>query len=243
MANDKPSGGSNVGLYIGVVVIALVTIGIVVFVGFGGSDGSSGGNDDDVVADDTAASDDTTGSSDGTSDPTADLGQAAIPEGSGECSAVEYPGGELEAQGGLSEPVAETRRKIALAAVSCDYAALQSAMGSGFVWGFAPGQTGTTGAINDWTQREAAGEPVLLSLLEIIALDFAVADDGTYTFPAAAQWKAPAWEAATDEDLAALASIYGQANVDRWQAGERFDGYRVGIRENGGWYYFAGNQL
>ncbi len=43
--------------------------------------------------------------------------------------------------------------------------------------------------------------------------------------------------------IAALVSIYGQENVDRWRAGARFDGYRVGIRENGGWYYFAGNDL
>jgi hypothetical protein len=116
-------------------------------------------------------------------------------------------------------------------------------MGSGFVWGFGPDETGTTGAINDWTNREAAGEPVLLDLLEIIALDFSVADDGTYTFPAASQWKAPAWAAVSDDDLAARVSIYGQENVDRWRAGASFDGYRVGIRDNGGWFYFAGNTL
>jgi hypothetical protein len=239
MANEKSSGGTNVGLYIGVAVIAVVTIGIVVFVGFGGSD--SGDGDDDVVA-----ADDTTGTSDESSDEstvtTTGL-DAAVPEGSGECSAVEYPGGELLAQGGLNDAVAETRTQIALAAASCDYAALQSVMGSGFVWGFGPGETGTTGAINDWTTREAAGEPVLLDLLEIIALDFAVANDGTYTFPAASQWKAPAWASASDEDIAALVSIYGQENVDRWRGGASFDGYRVGIRDNGGWYYFAGNEL
>jgi hypothetical protein len=239
MANEKGAGGTNVGLYVGVAVIALVTIGIVVFVGFGGSDSGS----DDVAAVDDTSEDTSDATGDPADDTTATTSGAAIPEGSGECSAVEYPGGELQAQDGLNDAVAETRTQIALAAASCDYAALQGVMGSGFVWGFGPGETGTTGAINDWTTRESAGEPVLLDLLEIIALDFAVADDGTYTFPAASQWKAPAWASASEEDLAALVSIYGQENVDRWRAGARFDGYRVGIRENGGWYYFAGNEL
>lgn len=234
MASDS-SSNSSVGLYVGVAVIAVVLIGIVLWVGFGGSD-DNGGNGNVVSADDTIGTDDSTGVT------AADDG-AAVPEGSGECSAVEYPGGELRAQDGLNEAVATTRTNIALAAAACDYAGLQGVMGSGFVWGFGPGETGTTGAINDWTNRESAGEPVLLDLLEIIALDFSVADDGTYTFPAASQWKAPAWASVSDEDLATLVSIYGQENVDRWRAGEPFDGYRVGIRDNGGWYYFAGNTL
>jgi hypothetical protein len=240
MAKTEGAGGGNVGLYVLVGLIALVTLGIVVFVGFGGSDSSDAG--DAVATDDTGDADATDGASDA-STTTVAVDEAAVPEGSGDCSAVEYPGGELEAQGGLNEAVAATRRQIALAAAACDYAALQSVMGTGFVWGFAPGQTGTTGAINDWKTREGAGEPVLLDLLEIISLEFAVASDGTYTFPAASQWKAPAWAAATPEDLAALESIYGKPNVDRWRGGASFDGYRVGIRENGLWYYFAGNQL
>jgi hypothetical protein len=234
MANKNGTGGSNLGLYIGVAVIALVTIGIVIFVGFGGSDDDGG----DVAIDDITQEP----TSDSTSTTSADDSDA-IPEGSGECSAVEYPGGELSAQAGLNEAVSTTRARIARAAVACDYEALQGVMGSGFVWGFGPGQTGTTGAIDDWTAREAAGEPVLLNLVEIVALDFSVASDGTYTFPAASQWKAPAWAAASPDAIAALVAIYGQDNVDRWQAGAPFDGYRVGIRENGGWYYFAGNEL
>lgn len=241
MANKGGAGGGNVGLYVLVGLIAVVTLGIVVFVGFGGGDSGGSDDGDEVV----------TGDVDRT-DPTADpsavstteaLADDAVPEGSGDCSAVEYPGGELEAQVGLEPEVAATRLDIARAAAACDYAALQGVMGSSFVWGFAPGQTGTTGAIADWQAREAAGQPVLLRLVEIISLDFAIAEDGTYTFPAASQWKAPAWADATPEEIAALEAVYGQANVDRWKAGASFDGYRVGIRDSGAWYYFAGNEL
>lgn len=238
MAKNEGSD-SNVGLYVLVGVLAVVLLGIVLFVGFGGSDDRS----DDDRSDDDVATGVTADAVDDVTSTTAPVLDPAVPEGSGECSALDHPGGELTAHLGLDAEVAATREAIARAAAACDWAALQRTMGPGFVWGFAPGQTGSEGAIADWQAREAAGQPVLLRLVEIASLDYAIADDGTYTFPAAAQWKAPAWADASPEALAALEEVYGKANVDRWRAGAPFDGYRVGIRDSGAWYYFAGNQL
>jgi hypothetical protein len=239
MATEKPAGGSrsssNLGLYLGLALILAVTVGIILFAGFGGSDSDGGGGGATVAADEADADATTTTDDGGSSD--------TVPEGSGDCSAVEYPGGTLTDQDELIAPVAETRSRIATHAAACDYPGLQSVMGSGFVWGFAAGQTGTTGAIADWQAREAAGQPVLLRLIQIAALDFADADDGTFVFPAASQWKAPQWAEATDDQVDALVEVYGQASVDRWRGGASFDGYRIGIRSNGSWYYFAGNAL
>jgi hypothetical protein len=239
MATEKPAGrsssSSNLGLYLGLALILAVTVGIILFVGFGGSDSNPSGGGATVAAEGPDADATTT---------TGGLASSnTVPEGSGDCSAVEYPGGTLTDQGELIAPVAETRSKIATHAAACDYPGLQSVMGSGFVWGFAPGQNGTTGAIADWQAREAAGQPVLLKLIEIASLDFADADDGTFVFPAASQWKAPQWAEATDDQIDALVEVYGEASVTRWRGGASFDGYRIGIRSNGSWYYFAGNAL
>jgi hypothetical protein len=165
-----------------------------------------------------------------------------IPAGSDTCSARDFPGTELSDQDDLPSKVADTRLRIGQRAAKCDLDGLQKLMGADFIWG-TPEQVGPEGARADWEAKEANSEPLLQRLAWVTTLDHDVAADGTFVFPAASQWGAPQWANPRPADEAALVTVYGQEAVDRWKASGSFDGYRVGIRKDGTWFYFTGAGL
>lgn len=168
--------------------------------------------------------------------PPTDSGQA---DGDGgppptTCSASEFSA-LIGAPDELPPAVIETRRAIAVAAVACDYEALEDlGISDGeFVWTFSDDGTPAEGEVaNAWRASEAAGDPVLASLVQLLQLPHA-SRGGDFVWPSAFA------DEPTVEDWEALRELY---TVEEIQAFREFGGYaglRVGISSEGEWQYFV----
>lgn len=140
----------------------------------------------------------------------------------------------------LPVPVAETRQRIAEAAVACDYQRLETlaATTSEFIYSFGGGDEPAT----HWQQREADGEDVLAELVTLLELEPGTTDPGDvagemHVWPAVFALDDPSRD---DFGPVIDAGLYTEDDVERWleMTGE-YGGYRVGIDKAGHWRFFV----
>lgn len=141
----------------------------------------------------------------------------------------------------LTGPANQTRRDIAAAAVACDYQRLAALGADDFTYSF--GDAGDPAGF--WRREEQRGDPVLATLVTLLALDVhvdeaAAGEDpmaGTlYTWPRA-------FEQPTGVARAELEEAFGADRVAGWFTPDGdYLGWRVGIRGDGSWvFYVAGD--
>jgi hypothetical protein len=142
---------------------------------------------------------------------------------------------QLQAQDGLSEATAAKRQAIFDAAVACDYDALAKLAGPqfNFTFGDAAG-----GAAAYWQAREAADEPVMKLLVQILNLPHVARDlpDGGAKY---VSWPSADQDVRTAADWNALKGVYTDEQVAGFKSSDLYTGYRVGITESGDWMYFV----
>ena len=138
----------------------------------------------------------------------------------------------------LPEPVQETRRAIVRAAGACDYEGLaQLALTGtgGFSYSF-----GESGAPADfWRRAEAAGDPVLRTLVEILRLPVGIRslnESTQYVWPSAYAYER--WAEVPPADREALLRVYDHADLRGFEQFGSYSGYRVGIDGAGDWSFF-----
>lgn len=131
------------------------------------------------------------------------------------------------------DAVTSTRADILDAARACDLDRLEelSLAGDGqFSYSF--GATGSEGLADHLRDREADGEEIVRLLVETLRLPH-VTEGDLVAWPSAHQ------ETPSEADWDALRPLYGDEQVDAWQAGgSGFLGYRVGISATGDWQFF-----
>lgn len=140
----------------------------------------------------------------------------------------------------LPGPVAEIRREIVAAAVSCDYDALADLATAGvdyFTFSYGAGDD----PADHWREAEARGDRPLWYLVQLLALSygfqtgpsFADSQD-TYLWPAAASGNEDDWSAISD------AGLYTEKELELMRTGgSGYLGYRVGITAGGDWIFFV----
>ena len=157
------------------------------------------------------------------------------------CSATDLPvPGDQE---GLPEPVAETRRAIAEAAVGCYIDALGRLAGVG-----PNGREGPElitsfggGGFMNIVEWEDDGDESLALLVKLLDLPYAVQDyedlPRYYLWPSAFVYDT--WEEIPPADLEALRTIYTDEELDEIAAFGSYAGWRIGITEDGEWRFFV----
>ncbi|MBI5156685.1 MAG: GerMN domain-containing protein [Acidimicrobiia bacterium] len=141
---------------------------------------------------------------------------------------------ELVDQPGLPAIIAAKREAIFAAAVSCDWPTLASLLGPGFSYTFGI----DTDPIAYWQEREAAGEPVLYFLAELLNRPFGVQTAGDVTYYAWPSAFVTEWSAVPEADRQALLPLYDDADLDTFAEFGSYYGYRIGIIDDGTWVYF-----
>jgi hypothetical protein len=139
----------------------------------------------------------------------------------------------LQAQEGLPAAVTAKRQAIFDAAVACDYDALAAltAKDFNFTFGDASG-----GAADFWRAREAADEPVMKLLVQILNLPHVerqLPDGGTKYV----SWPSADQDVRTDADWEALKGVYTDEQVAGFKSSDLYTGYRVAISDTGDWMY------
>jgi len=124
-------------------------------------------------------------------------------------------------------PVEGMRRRIIAAAVACDYAALAALAdenGKGLRYSFGGGKDPAA----FWREAEAAGEPVLARMVQVLNLPHAKQGD-LLVWPAVHATNA-------EKDWKALAGVYPEAQLQAMkEGGSGYLGLRLGITSKGDW--------
>lgn len=158
-----------------------------------------------------------------------------------QCSAAELDA-ELSEQPELPDAVAATRRRIAEAAVACDYEALERLTAEGdepFTYSF--GQSGDPAAF--WQRREEGpGEKPgpLHFLVEVLDRPHGVIEHhGTvrYTWPSAFAYDS--WAEVPEPEKRALEPLYDESDFEFFERFGGYVGYRVVILADGTWSVFV----
>jgi hypothetical protein len=142
-------------------------------------------------------------------------------------------------QAGLPPDVAQTRQGIVAAATACDFERLgdiASAGGSKFTHSF--GNGGDPAA--HWRGLEQTGDEPLRYLVELLSRPYrsvAGADPAVFTWPSAHAYDS--WDAVPPTEQEALRPLYGESELESFDAAGAYLGYRVGIRQDGEWMYFV----
>jgi hypothetical protein len=143
------------------------------------------------------------------------------------------------ATGDLPPAVANRRAEIADAARACDIERLASNIGPHFMASFDEVAPATL-----WREAEAAGGEPLRFLVLVLGTGHSVVvlDDGRqlYVWPAAIAHRS--WSEVTPEERGALAGIYPNEELTRFEEIGRYIGYRVGIAEDGEWQFLVTGQ-
>lgn len=146
-------------------------------------------------------------------------------------------------QEGLPEPVAQTRRAIAEAAVSCHIDALGRLAGVGPNGRDGPELVTSFGGggfmnIVEW---EDDGEGPLALIVKLLDTPYAVQDyeelPTHYYWPSAFVYDS--WEEILPADLEALRTIYTDEELDQIAGFGSYAGWRIGITEDGEWRFFV----
>lgn len=194
-----------------------------------------GGRDDDAAPTTTAA--DTTT----TTAPTSSLvTTTTLDDTSSRCSASDLDP-DLAAQEGLPEAVAETRRRIARAAVACDYEALARLAGGGdgasFTYSF--GDSGDAATFWERHEESGTGDP-MRHLVGVLARPHAVVEAGgisRYAWPSAFTYDS--WSAVPEAEREALRPLYDDDDFDSFEQFGGYIGYRALILADGTWTVFV----
>jgi hypothetical protein len=151
------------------------------------------------------------------------------PPAGGSCSAAGLSA-DLPEQD-LPEAVADVRRRIAAAAVACDYEALQEIAleQDGFTFSFGA----ETSPADYWAGLEERGEEPMRILVETLGTPVTRNEAGAYAWPSAYT------ESPSEEDWAALEGIYTDEEIASFKAAGSYLGYRVGITPDGDWQFFV----
>jgi hypothetical protein len=146
-------------------------------------------------------------------------------EAHGRCSAATL---RPTPQAGLPAPVAGMRTAIQRAAVRCDYARLAALAGRTFTYSFGGGRDPSA----FWRGREAAGEPVLRRLVQLLSLP-PTRSGAIYAWPRAYRSRPSA------ADWKALERVYPKTQVASWRRAHQYLGLRAGISARGDWLFFV----
>lgn len=141
----------------------------------------------------------------------------------------------LEDQPDLPDPVANLRRALFEAALTCNWDALAALLPDAFTSSFG----GATDPIAQWQQEELLHYEPMRYLAEILQRPFAVLEgDGlpTYAWPSAF---AGEWDTMADADIEALRPLYGDADFASFAAFGGYFGYRTGITVDGNWVQWS----
>ncbi len=148
---------------------------------------------------------------------------------------------ELTVQPGLPEPVANTRKALFAAAMTCDFAGLvdlAEAGGRPFETTF-----GGSGPEIFW-EGEGRGEPILRTLVEHLNLPYAESVDGAgatyYAWPSAfVNLTSPYGDGISSDDYEALLELYPVEELEyMFEQIGGFTGWRHIIAPDGEWLYF-----
>jgi hypothetical protein len=139
------------------------------------------------------------------------------------------------AQAGLPVNVAELRRDIVRAASLCDFAALAELAADGFTSSFGGG------GIELLAEREAEGDDLLATLVEILEMPYAEVsyEDGTtyYYWPRAFSYDS--WDEVPEADKDDLRSLYSEEDFAGFADFGGYLGWRAGITADGKWRFFV----
>jgi len=142
---------------------------------------------------------------------------------------------DLIEQSDLPEAVAAKRAAIFAAATTCDWEMLRSLLGPGFSYSFGI----DTDAIGYWQEREAAGEPVMYYLGELLNRSHLVRyvdpDTTHYEWPLAFGGE---WTELPQSVIEELRPLYDDEDFAGFAAFGGYLGYRIGILEDGTWVFF-----
>jgi len=141
---------------------------------------------------------------------------------------------DLVDQPGLPVAIAEMREAVFAAAVTCDWPTLASLLGSEFSYTFGI----DTDPIAYWQEREAAGEPVLYYLAELLNRPFGIQAAGDQTYYAWPSAFVTEWSAVSSADREALRPLYDDDDFAGFAEFGGYFGYRIGILDDGTWVYF-----
>ncbi len=156
-----------------------------------------------------------------------------------QCSASGESPAEL-LQDRLPAAVTTTRGEIIEAAVACDYDGLAEIALRGdalFTYSFGGGDD----PAGSWRQDEAAGRPVLRTLVRLMNTPFAsreVTDGTQYVWPSAFGYER--WQDVPASEREVLRPIYDDDDFQGFDAFGSYVGYRVGITDTGDWVFFVG---
>jgi hypothetical protein len=154
------------------------------------------------------------------------------------CSARDLPA-EPEAQRGLPEPVQATRREIYVAALRCDFDALEELVPEeGFTYSFGGGGD----AAGFWRRAELQDDrdPPMRYLAELLQRPY-----GTRQVQGAPQYSWPSaftyddWADVPQRDRRALEPLYDEEDFAGFQQFGAYVGYRVVIAADGTWRAFV----
>lgn len=140
-----------------------------------------------------------------------------------------------DAANGLPDEVSATREAIATAASQCDLTSLQSLGGEGLRTSFGGGGVENLAI---WEDRD---EGRLGTLLELLDMSYGTvpgeAGGAIYVWPAAATYDS--WEEIPEDEMAELANIYSQGELEQLAGFGQYAGWRTGIDQDGNWLYFT----
>ncbi|MGH2705337.1 MAG: hypothetical protein ACRDJ4_09640 [Actinomycetota bacterium] len=142
----------------------------------------------------------------------------------------------------LKPEVLALRKEIVRAAVACDFNALaQLALKPDDKFQVSSNAADTTPPATFWLRREAAGEPVLATLVKVLNAPAALGQPGPEVEQVVHIWPSAASSLPADSDWDAAKSIYPPNEVEGWRAAGRYAGYRALITIDGDWTaYFSG---
>lgn len=154
------------------------------------------------------------------------------------CSARDMPP-ELEPQGELPGPVAETRRAIHKAAVECDYEALaQLITEERFTYSF--GETGNPVAFWQRTERDNPDHAPMRYLAGLLARPHNSREvDGRIQYEWPSAFTYDSWPEVPEEDREALKPLYDEQDFADFERFGGYIGYRVVITQEGAWTAFV----
>ena len=139
----------------------------------------------------------------------------------------------------LPAEVARTRQRIVEAATACDFERLgeiASARQSDFTFSFGNGG----GPAAHWRGLEQGGDQPLRYLVELLSRPHrrvAGTDPAVFAWPSAHAYGD--WDAVPSAEREALRPLYGEAELESFDAAGAYVGYRVGIRQDGKWMHFV----
>lgn len=128
----------------------------------------------------------------------------------------------------LPPAVESMRRRIVVAAVACDYAALgvlADEKGKSVRFSFGPGDDAAT----FWREQEQKyGDPVLARMVKVLSLPY-TQQHGLYVWPSAFR------ENPTAQDFEALKGLYPDDQLEAMRKDKSYLGLRIGISGTGDW--------